>query len=274
MRYATFRTSDGTTAAAKTEDGWRRLPYASLSELLTAGALRDNRPIDEPGEPIDDDAARALLLPSPRKILCAGINYADHIAETGREKPSHPTLFAKFADTLTDPNATITLPSGLNIDWEAELAVVVGAPLHRASPEQALAGIAGYTVANDISIRDWQYRTLQWLQGKAWDATTPVGPELVTPDEFDPTAGARITCTVNGKEMQGDDTSTLVFDSAELIAYASTFTALRPGDLILTGTPGGVGGARDPKIFLQDGDLVETVIEGLGKLVNRISIEA
>ncbi len=271
MRYATFKTGSGTTAARKTEDGWRQLNFASVSDLL-AHTPSDKLAHLQLGEPIPAAAEPTLLLPTPRKIMAAGLNYSDHILETGRDLPSHPTLFAKFADTLTGPYDTITLPSGLSIDWEAELAVVVGATLRGASRQQALAGIAGYTIANDISMRDWQYRTLQWLQGKAWDATTPVGPELVTPDEFDPVAGADISCRVNGEQMQSDNTRTLVFDSAELVAYASTFTTLRPGDLILTGTPGGIGGARDPKIFLQDADVVETEIQGLGQLRNQIRI--
>jgi acylpyruvate hydrolase len=273
MRLATLKTGNTTTAAIKQPDGWHSLPHRSVSELLTAteGDL-GNCPA-EAGELLTG-ADSQLLLPAPRKVICTGINFAEHIAETGREKPTYPTLFAKFADTLTDPYATLEFPSGLSIDWEAELAVVVGTRLHRAGREQALAAIAGYTIANDISMRDWQYRTLQWLQGKAWDASTPVGPELVTPDEFDPRSGARISCTVNGRQMQCDDLKTLEFDSAELLAYISTFTALVPGDLILTGTPGGVGGARDPKIFLQDGDLVETEIEGIGRLRNRIRILA
>jgi acylpyruvate hydrolase len=271
MRLATLTTENGTTAAVKTADGWRRLPYRSVGELLAEAAGELGDCAGRAGDLIASPSP-ARLLPAPRKIICAGVNFSEHIAEMGREKPDYPTLFAKFADTLTDPDATITLPPGHDVDWEAELAVVVGKPLHRGSREQALAAIAGYTVANDISLRDWQFRTLQWLQGKAWDATTPVGPELVTPDEFEPRDGARISCHVNGEQMQSDDVRTLEFDSGDLLACISTFTALVPGDLILTGTPGGVGSGRDPKIFLKDGDVVETAIEGIGRLRNVIRI--
>jgi acylpyruvate hydrolase len=125
-------------------------------------------------------------------------------------------------------------------------------------------------VANDISVRDWQYRTLEWFQGKAWDASTPVGPVVVTPDEIDPAAGVEVICRVNGEELQRDSTRTLVFDPADLLAYISTFTVLRPGDLVLTGTPGGVGVARDPQRFLADGDVVETEITGIGTLRNTV----
>jgi len=209
-------------------------------------------------------------LPDPGKVICCGLNYGDHIAETKREPPAHPTLFAKFADTLSDPDAVIEVPRGSQVDWEAELAVVVGAPLRGAGPDEAGAAIAGYTVANDISIRDWQRRTLQWFQGKAWDATTPLGPVVVTPDELDPEAGVDVICRVNGVERQRGNTSTLVFGCADLLAYISSFTRLRPGDVVLTGTPGGVGMGMTPPAFLADGDVVATEIPGIGTLTNTI----
>ncbi|MGZ4531940.1 MAG: fumarylacetoacetate hydrolase family protein [Mycobacteriaceae bacterium] len=209
-------------------------------------------------------------LPSPSKVICCGLNYADHITETGRELPAYPTLFAKYADTLIGPDDDIVLPHGLQVDWEAELAVVVGAEIRKVEPKEAAEAIAGYTVANDISVRDWQYRTVQWFQGKAWDGSTPVGPVMVTPDEVDPEAGLDISCRVNGEVVQQANTRTLVFSAAELLAYISTFTVLRPGDLVLTGTPGGVGVARHPQRFLEDGDVVETEIAGIGKLRNTV----
>ena len=215
-------------------------------------------------------ATPALPLPAPAKVICCGLNYADHIQETGRELPRFPTLFAKFADTLTGPTEDVVLPSGLQVDWEAELAVVVGAPLRHADPDTAMAAIAGYTVANDVSVRDWQYRTLQWFQGKAWDRSTPVGPVMVTPDEVDPAAGLDVICRVDGQEVQRDSSATLVFDCPTLLAYISTFTTLRPGDLVLTGTPGGVGSAREPQHFLDDGSVIETEITGIGLLRNTI----
>lgn len=158
------------------------------------------------------------------------------------------------------------------MDWEAELAVVVGAELTGADRNSARAAIAGYTVANDISVRDWQKRTLQWFQGKAWDRTTPLGPVVVTPDELDPAAGVEVICRVDGTERQRGNTRTLVFDAADLLAYVSTFTTLRPGDVVLTGTPGGVGMGMTPPVFLADGDLVETEIPGIGTLRNRLRL--
>ena len=266
MQFATVATPDrSTSAAVRTRDVWCRLPAPDLSDLLAG--------LDVPGADTGaaiPGATPILPLGNPRKVICCGLNYADHITETGRDLPAHPTLFAKYADTLVGPEEDVVLPKGVDVDWEAELAVVVGAELRAASRHEAAEAIFGYTVANDISIRDWQYRTLQWFQGKAWDRTTPVGPVVVTPDEVDPVAGLDISCRVNGEEVQRANTRTLVFDSAELLAYVSSFTVLRPGDLVLTGTPGGVGVARDPQRFLEDGDVVETEIAGIGLLRNTI----
>ena len=271
MQFGTVAHEGTTHAAARTADGWRALPAADLSAHRAAGGtLGPATPLGEllPGaEPV-------APLPRPAKVICCGLNYGDHILETGRELPTHPTLFVKYADSLVGPGADLALPAGTDLDWEAELAVVVGATIRGADRATAAAAIAGYTVANDVSVRDWQYRTLQWFQGKAWDDSTPTGPVVVTPDEVDPAQGLTITCRVNDEEVQRDSTATLVFDSADLLAYISTFTVLRPGDLVLTGTPGGVGVARDPKRFLADGDVLETEIEGIGLLRNTIRLTA
>lgn len=267
MRLATVAHAAGTSAAVLDGDTWRALPGTDLSEFLATNSQVPAAALA--GEPIGG-AVPVLPLPAPRKVICCGLNYADHIRETGRDLPTHPTLFTKYADSLTGPDADVVLPPGLQVDWEAELAVVVGTTLRRADRSTALAGIIGYTVANDISVRDWQYRTAEWFQGKAWDASTPVGPVVVTPDEIDPTEGVEVICRVNGEQVQRGNTRTLVFDPADLLAYISTFTVLRPGDLVLTGTPGGVGVARDPQRFLADGDVVETEISGIGRLRNTV----
>lgn len=216
---------------------------------------------------------QGLPLPRPGKVVCCGLNYADHITEMGRELPAHPTLFAKHADTLLADGADIVLPAGLQVDWEAELAVVVGTEIRGASREEAARAIGGYTVANDISVRDWQNRTLQWFQGKAWDATTPIGPVVVPADAIDPVAGVDVICRVNGEERQRGNTRTLVFDCPSLLAYISTFTVLRPGDVVLTGTPGGVGMGMNPPTFLADGDVVETEVGGIGTLTNTVRFD-
>lgn len=269
MQFGTVAHEGTTRAAARTADGWRALPAADLSAHLTAGGRLG--PDARLGELLEG-AEPVAPLPHPAKVICCGLNYGDHIRETGRDLPSHPTLFVKYADSLVGPADDVSLPAGTDVDWEAELAVVVGASLRRADRATAAAAIAGYTVANDVSVRDWQYRTLQWFQGKAWDDSTPTGPVVVTPDEVDPASGLTITCRVNGEEVQRDSTATLVFDSADLLAYISTFTVLRPGDLVLTGTPGGVGVACDPQRFLADGDVLETEVQGIGLLRNTIRL--
>lgn len=276
MQLLTVRLSDGqTSAAVMTPGGARLIASPDVGTLLGDGQKSElvSRAVDS-GKMVNLDQMQVMsVVPNPRKILCCGLNYRAHVREMNREEPAFPTLFAKFADTLTGPNDDIFLPEyATDVDWEAELAVVVGANLRNADVDEARRGIAGYTVANDISVRSWQRRTLQWLQGKAFDATTPLGPVLVTPDEFDPASGATITCTVDGKLVQTGTTDDLVFDPAELLSYISQFTGLTPGDLVLTGTPGGVGAGMTPPTFLGNGAVVEVEIQGIGKVSNAVRL--
>jgi acylpyruvate hydrolase len=275
MRLSTvFDQTHNTHAAVEIDGSWHPLPYRDVSELLRDAEWRGSLDAAAQQDPIDG-AVQTLLLPSPAKVICCGHNYADHIAEMGHEPPEYPTLFAKFADTLCGPYDDIVIDErSEKVDWEAELAVVVGSRISRSGVEEARKAIAGYTIANDVSLRDWQRRTPQWLQGKAFDATTPVGPVLVTPDEIDPVAGLRISCAVNDETVQDGNTSTLVFGAAELISYVSQFTILRPGDIVLTGTPGGVGAAGNPPRFLSDGDVLTTSVEGIGSLKNHIRMQS
>jgi acylpyruvate hydrolase len=213
-------------------------------------------------------------VPRPGKVICVGLNYRAHILEGGREPPQYPTLFAKFADSLLGARDDLVLPSvSERVDWEVELGVVIGRPVHRATPAEAAAAIAGYTVINDVSMRDWQNRTLQWLQGKAFEQCTPAGPYLVTPDEVGHAADLEVRCEVDGAVMQQARTSDLLFGPAEIAAYASQVITLKPGDLIATGTPAGVGAARTPPVFLRPGNVLRTWIEGLGECVNRCVAE-
>ena len=218
-------------------------------------------------------AGTPLTITPATKVICCGHNYRAHITEMGHGLPSFPTLFTKFADTLTGPDDDIVIPAFAadTVDWEAELAVVVGAPIRHADRTTARGAIAGYTVANDISIRAWQRQTGQWLPGKAFEATTPIGDEVV---DVDPAAGLRVECRVNGETVQSARTDDLLFDAADLLVHISAFTPLRPGDIVLTGTPAGVGAARDPQRFLADGDVVETEIESIGLLRNTIRVDA
>jgi acylpyruvate hydrolase len=275
MRFATIRTPDGTTAARLDGDVLVPLAAADVGALL-AGAQLAGRSGPAAAEragatPVPaSEASFAPLVPQPSKVLCVGLNYRAHILETGRELPQYPTLFAKFAQTLLGSHDDLVLPSVSDrVDWEVELGVVIGRPIYRASPDEAAAAIAGFTVTNDVSMRDWQSRTLQWLQGKMFEASTPVGPYLVTGDEIGDAADLEVRCEVDGTVMQQSRTSDLLFGPAEIAAYASQAITLQPGDLLLTGTPGGVGNARKPPVYLQPGQTLRTVVEGVGECVNR-----
>jgi acylpyruvate hydrolase len=273
MRLATIRTGGGTQAVRIDDDSAVETGHAELVELLAdpdwravaAGAAGPRH------ELADLDYASVVV--RPEKVICVGLNYRNHILEMGRGLPEYPTLFAKYSRALIGAFDDITLPAvSPEMDWEAELGVVVGAPLRNATVEQARAAIAGYTVVNDITARDWQYRTAQWLQGKTFEATTPVGPWLVTAEAGDG-ASFPLSCEVDGDQVQLADTGDLVFGPAELLAYISTIITLVPGDLVATGTPGGVGHARKPARYLADGSLVITRIEGVGECVNRCVLD-
>ena len=279
MKLATLRTRpQSTTAAVQLADGdYLPLPASDVGTLLAdpnwrARAEEAVRTAASTAVVNVSDTELAPVVPRPGKVICCGLNYGDHIQEMGRDLPEYPTLFAKFADTLAGPADDLTVTGSESVDWEAELAVVVGTTLTRADEDRAAAAIAGYTVANDVSMRDWQNRTLQWFQGKAFDATTPLGPVLVTADEVDGTA-VEVRGYVNGELAQRDHTGTLVFGPARLLSYISQFTTLRPGDVVLTGTPGGVGMGVTPPRFLADGDVLSTEIDGIGRLTNLIRIQ-
>ncbi|WP_024368188.1 fumarylacetoacetate hydrolase family protein [Arthrobacter sp. TB 26] len=219
-----------------------------------------------------EGADLAAVVPSPGKIICVGHNYRNHIKEMGREVPEFPTLFAKYQESLIGPNDDLALPQeSSTVDWESELAVVIGKKGRRISEADAADHIAGYAVLNDVSMRDYQFRTIQWLQGKTWEKSTPFGPALVTRDEF---SGGLMTTAVDGEIQQQTPTNDVVFTPEFLVSYISTIITLNPGDVIATGTPGGVGHAQDPKRYLQEGQILVTTIEGLGELKNRVVKEA
>ncbi|MEV4009243.1 fumarylacetoacetate hydrolase family protein [Nonomuraea angiospora] len=268
MRLATLRLPNRTTAARIDGDQAVEIGAPDVGALLADPRWREvAAAADGPGHPLST-AGLAPVVPRPGKIVCVGLNYRNHILEMGRELPEYPTLFAKFAEALVGPYDDIALPAvSQAVDWEAELAVIVGTAARNVSPEQAAACIAGYSVINDVTARDYQYRTLQWLQGKTFESSTPFGPYLVTPDELE---GVTMTmrCEVDGEVVQETDTADLVFGPAELISYVSRIITLQPGDVIATGTPGGVGHARKPPRYLADGSKVVTRIAGLGELVN------
>jgi acylpyruvate hydrolase len=267
MRFATIRTGDGTTAARLDGDTLVPLAASDVGALLAQGGHAAERP---GATPVPASEASFAPITRPSKVLCVGLNYRAHILESGRELPEYPTLFAKFADTLLGAHDDLVLPAvSERADWEVELGVVIGRPVHRASRDEAAAAIAGYTVTNDVSMRDWQRRTLQWLQGKAFEQSTPAGPYLVTGDEVGDAADLEIRCEVDGEVRQHSRTSDLLFGPADIAAYASQIITLQPGDLLLTGTPGGVGDARTPPVYLQPGQTLRSVVQGVGECVNR-----
>lgn len=270
MRLSTVRTPEGTRAVRVEHDHTVDLGLPDLGALLALPDWRTRAAAAGPATP-GTDLDFAPVVSKPEKIVCVGVNYRAHIAEMGRDVPQYPTLFAKFPPALIGAYDDVVLPASSDaVDWEAELALVIGETVRHADHAQAARAIAGYTVLNDVTARDWQYRTLQWLQGKTFADTTPVGPYLVVPD--DETAAAepdlRLSCLVDGEEVQSAATSDLVFKPVELVRYISTIMPLSPGDIIATGTPGGVGHARTPKRYLSDGSVLTTRIEGIGECRN------
>ncbi|MCE7004256.1 fumarylacetoacetate hydrolase family protein [Kibdelosporangium philippinense] len=271
MKLATLRMDDGLHVARVHGDGYVDLGKGDVGELLAdpdwrsraaaGGTYVERRPGD-----------LAPVIPRPGKIVCVGLNYRTHIAEMKREVPRHPALFAKFPEVLIGPYDVLTLPpESAAVDWEAELVVVIGQRVRRADKASAQAAIAGYTIMNDVSMRDWQFRTSEWLQGKTWEATTPLGPYLVTPDELAP--DATIQCTVDEERMQHSTVDDLLFGPVDLVEYISAMVTLNPGDLIATGTTGGVGHARTPPRYLRDGQTLVTEIYGIGAMANQVRCE-
>jgi acylpyruvate hydrolase len=217
-----------------------------------------------------DAVVTLTLVPRPAKILCIGQNYLAHIEETGATPPEYPTVFAKYARALIGDGDPIVLPAvSAKVDWEVELVAVIGREVRNAGPEEAAAAIAGFTVGNDVSARDLQGRTSQWLQGKTCESTAPVGPCMTTTDEIGAEPDLAISCAVDGVVRQQSRTSDLLFKPIALVSYISQILTLDPGDLIFTGTPGGVGQGLVPPVFLSAGQTVTSSIEAIGTLVNR-----
>ncbi|GAB7003482.1 hypothetical protein JCM18899A_09530 [Nocardioides sp. AN3] len=273
MRYATIELPDGTTRLCRLENDTLQplRGFTALDSNASAEALGLAELDDVPGVSFND--ARFAPVCRPEKILCVGLNYRAHVEEAGRDMPSYPVLFPKFASNLVGHQQSVQLPpESAQVDYEAELAVVIGDTARRVGRDSAMKHVLGYTIANDITMRDYQYKTHQWMQGKAWDNSTPLGPILVTPDEIDP-ANLNVEMRLNGAVMQSSNTERMIFDIPTLVATVSEFTELNPGDVILTGTPSGVGYRRDPQVFLSAGDVLEVEIEGLGVLSNDVVAE-
>jgi acylpyruvate hydrolase len=271
MRLATITTPHGPRAAVLREneavlvDG-----YSDVGALLRDGEAGMNAArrahLDGDARPFTPEDVRQPIL-APGAVVCVGLNYRTHILEMGRELPSEPTLFSKLPRALTDPYADVELPTASDrIDYEAELAAVIGTPGRDIALEDAWDHVAGLTVLNDVTARDYQRRTIQWFAGKTFQASTPIGPWLVTMDELADLTRRELRLTVNGHERQRARLDDLVFDIPTLVADLSRIVELQPGDIIATGTPGGVGEPQG--LFLHDGDIVEVSIDGIGAIRN------
>jgi 2-keto-4-pentenoate hydratase/2-oxohepta-3-ene-1,7-dioic acid hydratase in catechol pathway len=216
------------------------------------------------------DVTLEAPIPNPRSVLAIGVNYRDHAQEAGHEMPQHPVVFAKVATCITGPGKPVHMPSvSKSVDWEGELCFVMGKAAHHVSAADALSYVAGYMIGNDVSVRDWQFHAPTWIMGKGFDTHGPIGPWLVTRDEVDP-GSLDIATYVNGEEKQHSNTKHLIFGIPQIIEYLTTAFTLRPGDVVFTGTPAGVGVSRKPPQFLKAGDTVRIEISGLGTLENRV----
>jgi 2-keto-4-pentenoate hydratase/2-oxohepta-3-ene-1,7-dioic acid hydratase in catechol pathway len=283
MRLVTVQTGDGPRACG--QDGGRYVDLRAADPALPA-RLRDLLALGPEGlrragaaltrGTISYDPDTAVLrapIPDPPKVICLGLNYRDHAAETGAPIPAEPILFSKFATAVIGPGAAIELPAvSRQVDFEAELVVVIGRPGKDIPRDRAYDHVAGYTVGHDVSARDWQLHKpgRQWLAGKTFDTFAPTGPALVTADEVPDPHALGIRLRLNGQTMQDSCTSQLIFRVDAVIAYLSQIVTLEPGDLIFTGTPSGVGMARTPPVWLKPGDVVEVEIDGLGTLRNPV----
>jgi 2-keto-4-pentenoate hydratase/2-oxohepta-3-ene-1,7-dioic acid hydratase in catechol pathway len=289
MRLATILANDGprVVVARTRPDGGGGFEYVDLTgdwpgfptsirELLSMpiglDAVRDAA--ESSGEVLAGESVRLLPpIPDPEKVICIGLNYADHAAETGAKVGEEPVVFCKFPTAIRGPGEPIELPpASSEVDYEAELVVVIGREAKNVSRERALDYVAGYTCGHDVSARDWQKHKPggQWLLGKSFDSFAPIGPHLVTADEVPDPHNLAIQMRLNGKVMQDSTTAQLIFRIDHLVSYLSRVCTLKAGDLIFTGTPPGVGMARKPPVFLQPGDIAEVVIEGIGVLSNPV----
>jgi 2-keto-4-pentenoate hydratase/2-oxohepta-3-ene-1,7-dioic acid hydratase in catechol pathway len=283
MKLATIQTEKGPRAAAFHNDLYVDLNATdstlppSIRQLLEGGPEAIKAAAKAVGRPdaVRCEAAKAKLLPpvtDPKKIVCLGLNYRDHAAETGAQIPKEPVLFSKYATALIGHEDDIVLPAvSQEVDYEAELVIVVGRRGRHVSAADAVQHVAGYTVGHDVSARDWQLKKdqRQWMVGKTFDTFAPTGPWLVTADDVPDPHKLPIRLRLNGRVMQDSNTSQMVFQVGAVLAYLSQVFTLEPGDLIFTGTPPGVGIARKPPVYLKPGDVVEVEIEGVGLLRNR-----
>ncbi|PBN43331.1 fumarylacetoacetate hydrolase family protein [Sphingobium sp. D43FB] len=276
MRYVSFRRPDGTASFGRI-DGETIVELAgeavpSLKAALTDGSLAT---LADGATFAVADVVPLPVIPDPAKILCVGLNYAEHVKETGREQKAHPAIFVRYADSLVADGQPMVKPTVTErFDYEGELAVVIGKPCHKITAADAMAYVAGYSAFNDGSARDWQRHNIQFTPGKTFPGTGGFGPALVTADEIDDLGALRVQTRLNGELVQDQAIADMIWDIPTVIEYISAFTPLAPGDVIATGTPGGVGDKRTPPLYMNAGDKVEVSIGTIGTLTNRIIDEA
>ena len=271
MRFVTYDAGAGPRTGVLRGDEIADLAPGAVDQLLREGGLPDAAPGDARAVPLAD--ARLLApVARPSKIVCMGLNYREHAAEAGLDPPETPTFFAKFPNALAPPVAEVELPeySG-KVDYEAEVAFVIGRRCKDVPEAEALAAIAGYMLLNDLSARDYQFMTPQWLPGKVFDGSAPCGPALVTSDEAGAHDAIEIALTLNGETMQSASTADMIHAIPVLVAYLSKLMTLEPGDVVSTGTPAGVGSVREPRVWLKAGDEVVVESPTLGRLETRLT---
>lgn len=269
MRLANMKSGDRVVPAVARDGGWHALPGGSLTELIQSGSVLDAAANAEDA-PLTDPVPLAPLRPG--KVVAIGLNYLDHVRETGVEPPSEPLIFAKFPSSVVGPEDAIVIDPALTerVDWEVELAVVIGRRLSRAAADEVLDAVLGYTVGNDVSARDLQFGDGQWVRGKSLDTFCPLGPEIVTADELGDPQALGLWTRVNGRTMQESSTAEMLFSIVDILVHCSNAFTLEPGDVVLTGTPWGCGEFMNPRRSLSAGDVVECEIEGIGVLRNPV----
>lgn len=277
MRYVSYVRGDGSASYGRLEGAGiidlGSVPGAPVD--LKAAIAGGNLARLAPGEILLAEAVTLLpVIPNPGKILCVGLNYATHVKETGREQKVHPAIFTRWADTLVADGAPILRPRESDrLDYEGELAIIIGKGGRRIPKAETLTHVAGYSIFNDVTVRDWQRHNIQFIPGKNWPGTGAFGPSLVTPDEIVDIASQRVQTRLNGQIVQDQPISDMIWDIAAIIEYCSTFTPLSPGDVIATGTPGGVGDKREPALYMRSGDRVTVSIGEIGTLTNPVCDE-
>jgi 2-keto-4-pentenoate hydratase/2-oxohepta-3-ene-1,7-dioic acid hydratase in catechol pathway len=278
MRIVTYRSERGDRAGILAGDGiadaWDALGAdgSTVRELLASGRIEELQGTADSAADVSAEAELLPPVPDPDKIVCIGLNYRAHAAEAGIDPPESPTFFAKFRNALAAPGTTVPLPAASDkVDYEAEVAFVIGRECSAVSESEAADYIGGYMLLNDLSARDLQFATPQWMPGKVFDGSAPCGPALVTPDEALADGPISFSLELNGEVMQDSSTDDLIFGISELVAHLSRLMTLEPGDIVSTGTPSGVGSTRDPRVWLKAGDEVVISSPTLGRLETRLA---